>query len=76
MVFNYSKLRGKIREVYGTESAFAVALGIGRVSLSQRLNNAAEFSRQEILQSCQLLEIPSSEIPDYFFAQEVQKHEQ
>lgn len=44
MVFNYSKLRGKIREVYGTESAFAVALGMGRVSLSQRLNNAAEFS--------------------------------
>ena len=39
MSWDYSKLRGKIREVCGTQDAFADRIGIGRVSLSQRLNN-------------------------------------
>lgn len=76
MEFDYSRLRGKIREVFGTEAAFAKAMGMGRVSLSQRLNNVLEFSSQEILKACALLGIPSAEIPLYFFAEKVQKHEQ
>ena len=75
MKFDYSRLRGKIREVFGTEAAFAKALGMGRVSLSQRLNNVLEFSSTEIRKSCALLKISPAEIPDYFFAEEVQKHE-
>ena len=67
IVFDYSRLRGKIKEVYGTESAFAQALRMGRVSLSHRLNNNLEFSSKEILSSCNLLSIPSTEIPAYFF---------
>lgn len=73
--FDYSKLRGRIRERYGTESNFADALGIGRVSLSKRLNNALDFNRIEMLRACDLLEIPSQEMHAYFFAKEVQKHE-
>lgn len=75
MQFDYSRLRGKIREVFGTEAAFAKALGMGRVSLSQRLNNALEFSASEIKESCAQLGISSAEIPQYFFAEKVQKHE-
>ena len=75
MTFDYSRLRGKIREVFGTETAFSKSLGIGRVSLSQRLNNMTEFSRSEMLKSCDLLSIPYSEIPIYFFAAKVQKVE-
>lgn len=75
MQFDYCHLRGKIREVYGTEAAFAKALGMGRVSLSQRLNNNLEFSANEIRESCALLGITSAEIPKYFFAEKVQKHE-
>ena len=74
--FEYSRLRGKIREVFGTEASFAKALGMGRVSLSQRLNNALEFSATEIRESCLLLGISSEDIPAYFFAEKVQKHEQ
>lgn len=76
MQFDYSRLRGKIREVFGTEANFAKALGMGRVSLSQRLNNTLEFSATEIRKSCSLLGISSAEIPAYFFAEKVQKHEQ
>lgn len=71
MKWNYNKLRGKIKEVCGTQDAFAEKLGIGRVSLSQRLNNILEFSQQEIYKSCDILNIPMSEITIYFFTKEV-----
>lgn len=66
-MFDYRKLRGRIKERFGTQDAFAAAMGIGRVSLSQRLNNSLGFSQREILRAAELLEIPTEEIPDYFF---------
>ena len=66
-MFDYSKLRGRIKEKFGTQDRFANALGIGRVSLSQRLNNSLGFSQEEILRAAELLEIPTEEIPAYFF---------
>lgn len=67
MAFDYSKLRGKIKEVCGTQDKFSDELGIGRVSLSKRLNNQLEFSQEEILSSCRILGIDSIDIPAYFF---------
>lgn len=66
--FDYRKLRGLIREKYGTESEFSRAVGIGRTTLSQKLNNASDFSRSEIVKICETLEIETAEIPAYFFA--------
>ena len=59
MNWRYDKLRGKIKEVCGTQDMFAEKLGIGRVSLSQRLNNQLEFSQDEIFKSCEILRISS-----------------
>jgi len=75
-MFDYCKLRGKIKEIFGTQDNLAESLGIGRVSLSQRLNNYIDFSASEIFRTCDLLHIPISEIPIYFFTTKVQKHEQ
>ena len=75
MAFDYRKLRGKIKEVFGTQDNFAKALGIGRVSLSQRLNNYLDFSQREINKACILLNISKEEIPTYFFTIKVQKSE-
>ena len=72
MNWRYDKLRGKIKEVCGTQDAFAEKLGIGRVSLSQRLNNQLEFSQDEIFKSCEILKIDFSEMKAYFFTQNVQ----
>lgn len=66
-IFDYSKLRGKIKEKFNTQDNFAEALGIGRVSLSQRLNNQLEFDAKEILKSIKLLGLTSEDIPEYFF---------
>lgn len=76
MAFDYCKLRGKIKEVYGTQDKFAKDLGIGRVSLSQRLNNILNFSQKEINKSCEILKINKEEIPIYFFTLKVHKREQ
>lgn len=67
MSYNYGKLRGKIKEVCGTQDVFAEKLGIGRVTLSQRLNNQSEFSQDEIYRTCDILNIEKKEIPLYFF---------
>jgi len=71
MSYNYRKLRGRIKEVFGTQDAFAEAIGIGRVSLSQRLNSKLDFTQNEINSACEVLEIEKSEIPIYFFTPKV-----
>ena len=67
MIFDYSKLRGRIKERYNTESAFAEALKMNRSTLSLKLNNQVSFDQQDILEISKLLEISSEEIPIYFF---------
>lgn len=75
MAFNYSKLRGKIREIFKTQSAFAEAMGMSSTSLSAKLNNNVEFSQKEIDKASDLLKIEKEEIPVYFFTLEVQEPE-
>lgn len=71
MAFDYSKLRGKIREVFGTQSKFATAMGLSNVSLSAKLNNNIAFTQSEINRACKLLSIPLEFIPIYFFTEKV-----
>lgn len=71
--FDYNKLRGRIKEKCGTQDAFAAKLGIGRVSLSQSLNNARDFSGDEIYRSCEILGISREQIPVVFFTQKFRK---
>jgi len=66
-VYDYGKLMGLIKERYGTQEQFAEMLGLGRVSLSQRLNNKLEFRQSEIKSMIDLLEIPKEQIVSYFF---------
>lgn len=73
MAFDYSKLRGRIREVFSTQKAFADALGMSTVSLSSKLNNRVEFSQEEINKSCVLLDIEAANIPVYFFTVKVKE---
>lgn len=76
MSFNYAKLRGRIREVFGTQARFAEAMGFSTTSLSAKLNNQVEFSQSEIDRGSELLKIEKAEIPTYFFTAEVQDAEQ
>ena len=70
--FDYSKLRGRIREVFGTQAKFANEMKITTATLSSKLNNAVEFKQGEMDRACDLLTIGASEIKDYFFTEKVQ----
>ena len=67
MKFNNSKLRGKIRENFGSEYAFGEALGMALSTLSSKLNNKSEFTRSEILRIVKLLNLKKEEVYDVFF---------
>jgi DNA-binding XRE family transcriptional regulator len=71
MAFDYSKLRGKIREVFNTQDEFAKAIGLSNTSISAKLNNKVEWSQQEINKAAEVLRIPDNEIYVYFFAEKV-----
>lgn len=71
MAWDYSKLRGKIKEVCSTQDEFAKKLGVGRVSLSQRLNNQLEFTQEEMFRTCEILGFNVDEIQTYFFKEKV-----
>ncbi len=75
-VFDYSLLRGKIKEKIGTERDFAAILGITPPALCSRLNNKTDFTPSEILKTQKILLFTKAEIGEYFFTPKVQKSEQ
>lgn len=68
---SYAKLRGKIREVFKTEEAFAAAMAMSKGSLSMRLNNKVSWTLDEVKIAKDLLGIEDAEIADYFFTPKV-----
>ena len=66
--FKYAKLRGRIKEKYGTQGKFAVALGLSPVSVSRKLTGKVPFTSDDIEKWCKLLEIPIKDAGLYFFA--------
>lgn len=75
IIFDFSKLRGRIKEVYGTQMSFAIAMLMNEATLSNKLNNNVEFSPKEMYRACILLSIDLKEIKSYFFTLKVQKTE-
>ena len=65
---DFSKLYGKIREVYGTQEAFAADIGMHRATLNLRLNGKVDWKMSEVVKACELLHIPTDEAHLYFFA--------
>ena len=72
MLYNYDKLKGRIKEKFGTNKAFAAAVGRSERSVSLKLNSVVPWTQTEIEASCKELEIPCTEISVYFFAKQVQ----
>jgi plasmid maintenance system antidote protein VapI len=71
--FDNRKLKGRIIEKFGTSKAFAKALGAQESNVSLKVNGKRELKRDDIFNFSRMLEIPDSEISEYFFTQEVAK---
>ena len=74
LAYDYSKIKGKIKEVCGTQHDFAQALGLSDTSLSYKLNNISSFTRDELDIAVRVLNLKKDEIWDVFFTREVEKN--
>lgn len=68
-MFDYSKLRVRIFEVYGYGGITALAKGMGitKQTLSYKLSGKHPFTVNDILKAQSLLDIDDSDIVKYFF---------
>lgn len=75
MAFDYSKLRGRIIEKFGSIKAFAEAYGISPVTMSNKLNGKISILLDDIVKmsSKEFLDILPEEYHLYFF--KVKVHE-
>lgn len=67
VIYDYSKLRGRMVEKGFTISSLAECIGIQPRTLGTRLNNESEFKHTEIDKIVIALEIPDDEVSLYFF---------
>lgn len=69
MIFDFSKLDGKITEKYGSRKNFCTAIDMTESVLSSRMNNKVPFRPDEIILICSpiVLDIPHANIGEYFF---------
>jgi hypothetical protein len=74
--FDYSKLTGRIIEKFGSRKAFAEACGLSENAISKKLSGKMGITTNNIVKwsSPELLDIDSSDIPEYFFVNKVQEN--
>ena len=63
----FAKLRGLIKEKYGTQGAFASALGVDESTLSLKLCGRQEWTRVEMEKACKLLGATEQDVVGLFF---------
>lgn len=71
-IYDYSIIRGKIREVFGNEQNFANAMGIAQNTLINKFNKDG-FKQSEMDKACFLLGTGPGSIRLYFFTHKVGK---
>ena len=76
MAFDYNKLRGRIVEIFNTQSNFASAMGWLERTLSLKMNGMRSWKQIDICKAIQLLKLTIEDIPIYFFTLKVQNIEQ
>lgn len=67
VIYDYSRLRGRIVEKFGNITEFINVISISSTSFYKKINRQIEFKQSEIIEICNVLEIPQQEIHKYFF---------
>lgn len=63
----FAKLRGRIREICGSEASFAEAIGMHPSAMSRCLSGRRQWRGEEIAAACRVLGIPLAEAYQYNF---------
>ena len=69
MKFDYTRLKGRIIDIFGDDKTFGESVGTSSKQLSKIFNNKCELTRSDISKWKQMLNIPDSEIEQYFFVE-------
>lgn len=72
--YDYRRLRGRIKEKFGTQAEFSRKIGLSEVSVSNKLNNVVDWGQEEMEDAISVLDIPHSDIHAYFFTHIVEKN--
>ncbi len=75
MSYDYSKLKGKIVEKYGSNAKFAEDMEWSERTLSLKLNNKVAWKQPEIVKAIELLSLNEEDSTRYFFKLQVQNIE-
>lgn len=72
MAFDYSRLKGRIVEKYGTNAAFSKEMGWSERTMSLKMNGKVAWKQDEICKAIELLELSVDDVQAYFFTIKVQ----
>ena len=75
MAFDYSRLRGRIVEIFGTQACFAVAMGWSERTLSLKMNGLRAWKQPDICKAVDLLKLSDKDIQSFLFRTKVQSFE-
>ena len=67
MKFDYSKLKGKIKEKCDTQKRFAKKMGMSQRTLSLKLTNKIEWKQSEMIKAKEILDSDTQDLIAYFF---------
>lgn len=76
LIFDFSKLVGKIKEQYKNRYEFCDKINLSANSLSKKLNNKVPFTSPEIYKMVEVLGIDVKDIHLYFYTLKVEKIQQ
>lgn len=71
-MYDYSKLRGRIVEVCGTQCEFAKRIGLSDRSVNLKINGNVFWKQNEIDKAIEALNLTKDDIQSYFFVVKVQ----
>lgn len=73
-MYDYSKLSGRIVEIFGTRYKFAEAMRWSERTLSLKMSGVRDWRQYDICKAIELLNLTVEDIPVYFFKQNVQNN--
>lgn len=65
-IFDYTLLKGRIKDVYGGQESFAQALGCTLQTINNKLNNRTCFTQDEIILWAEMLDLRPYQIGEFF----------
>lgn len=66
MIYDYSKLKGRIVEICGTQYEFANQMGLSERTIALKLQGKIDWKQGEILKAIKVLKLKRSDIQTYF----------